>query len=282
MKVQTISVVTGTMACNAHCPFCVSKMTPTQGVENRPEFNYRNMDKAFRFARDSGVSTLLITGKGEPTLYPDEISRIIFSGSEKFPFIELQTNGIKLADDNMNDSLSEWYQNGLTTIILSVVHWEDKLNRQIYGDDYPNLENLIEKLHRIGFSVRLNCIMVKGYIEGPKSLVSLIDFCKDNKVEQLTVRPVTVPETSEDKQVYYWTYEHRIYIFSDVREYIKSYGYLLMTLMHGAEIYDFKGQNICMSNCLTESSNAEEIRQLIYFPDGHLRFSWQYPGAIIF
>lgn len=28
MKIQTLSVVAGTEACNARCPFCVTGMTP--------------------------------------------------------------------------------------------------------------------------------------------------------------------------------------------------------------------------------------------------------------
>ena len=28
-------------------------------------------------------------------------------------------------------------------------------------------------------------------------------------------------------------------------------------------------------------TNPDEVRQLIFFPDGHLRYSWVYDGAII-
>ena len=42
MKIQTFSIVAGTEACNAKCPFCVSKMTPNCGISNKKvELNYR-------------------------------------------------------------------------------------------------------------------------------------------------------------------------------------------------------------------------------------------------
>jgi hypothetical protein len=52
-----------------------------------------------------------------------------------------------------------------------------------------------------------------------------------------------------------------------------------MHLPHGATIYDVKGQNVCMTNSLTLSTNPDEIRQLIYFPDGRLMYDWVHMGA---
>jgi hypothetical protein len=54
-----------------------------------------------------------------------------------------------------------------------------------------------------------------------------------------------------------------------------------MELVHGAIVYDLHGQNICLTNALTIEPRSDEIRQLIFFPDGHLRYDWQYKGAII-
>ena len=78
MLIQTLSIICGTRACNARCPYCVSKMTPSQGVGLEDyEPNWRNFEIANRYARDNGVSTILITGKGEPTLYPDQVTTFL-------------------------------------------------------------------------------------------------------------------------------------------------------------------------------------------------------------
>jgi hypothetical protein len=55
----------------------------------------------------------------------------------------------------------------------------------------------------------------------------------------------------------------------------------LLELAHGAKVYDYQGQNISLNSCLTNSSNPDDIRQLIFSSDGHLRNSWTKDGAII-
>ncbi len=64
-------------------------------------------------------------------------------------------------------------------------------------------------------------------------------------------------------------------------KFLRKNGAELMRLMHGAIVYDVDGQNICFSTCLTPDPSLKELRQLIFFPDGHLRYDWQYPGAIL-
>ena len=85
MKIGTFSVVVGTAACDAACPFCVSKMT-AQNAPASPEINWRNFEIGCRFARDGGVSTMLLTGKGEPLIYPRQITSYLTVGHSYFPF----------------------------------------------------------------------------------------------------------------------------------------------------------------------------------------------------
>jgi len=53
----------------------------------------------------------------------------------KFPFIELQTNGIRLADEGENIDydyyMASWYEMGLTTICLSMVHYDNVRNAEL-------------------------------------------------------------------------------------------------------------------------------------------------------
>jgi len=115
MKIQTFSIVAGTEACNAHCPFCVSKMTGHTGAApTTGDINFRNLRKAVQLAKLGGCTTVLITGKGEPTLCPDEIQTYLIEVGREFPFIELQTNGLSIgraAVDpavKMDDRLRNW------------------------------------------------------------------------------------------------------------------------------------------------------------------------------
>lgn len=289
MKVQTFTIVAGSEACNAVCPYCVSRMTPDYDLDERlPEVNWRNFELGCRFAKDSGVTTVLLTGKGEPTLFPDQLTAFMEALQPfAFPFLELQTNGLAIADGRpVTDAhLRRWYELGLTTLALSVVHWEAAENAPIYRPkgSYPDLAALVEKLHGFGFSVRVTAMLVKGIIDTVEEVEKLVDWCRAHDVEQCTVRAITRPDEVADETVGRWVDAHRPpeSLVGRLRDAFDARGTRLLELVHGAVVYDVKGQNFCLSNCLTRSADAERIRQLIFFPDGHLRYDWQHPGAIL-
>jgi len=292
MKIKTLSIIAGNSNCNASCPFCVSKMTPLNGMEKgakEPEVNWRNFRIACKFAEKSEVTTAMITGKGEPTLFPNQISLYLKELAEfdSFPFIEMQTNGIAIARNlpKYDTFLKEWYGRGMTTVALSIVHYTKEKNKTIYtpNSEYIDLPKLIEKLHETGLCVRLTCIAAKGFIDSVKELTELMKFAKENKVEQVTLIPVNRPNESENESVSNWVNENYIRKekFEEIKNFVAKNGKELLILPHGAIIYDLDNQNLCLSNCLTIQPDSENIRQLIFFPDGHLRYDWQYSGAII-
>ena len=290
MKIQTFSIVVGGKKCNASCPYCVSKMTGLDEDRECVSFNIRNFHKACQFARQSGVSTVFLTGKGEPLLYPELITQYLeILKRYQFPFIELQTNGIALPliSNSMHKYLKVWYDLGLTTISLSCAHWLTKYNKRIFGDNYGkgeyNLSDYIEICHSNKFSVRVSCVMAKGYIDDIDRVKEFIEKCRENEVEQFTIRPVARPDNSEIAEIAEWVSLHSVFETDqkEIQDYFRDNAYLLLELAHGAKVYDYKGQNISVNSCLTHSPNPDDIRQLIFFADGHLRYSWTHKGAII-
>ena len=283
MHFQTFSVIVGTRACNAHCPFCISKQT---GLPKPTGVNWRNFRVACKLAKQTGTTTVLMTGKGEPTLYPELITQYLLELDKfQFPLIELQTNGIEIASGKLDEYLQGWYNQGLTTIALSVVHYAQELNKPIYnpkGDHY-DLGNIIFKLHKIGFSVRLCVMMLKDYIDNSNKVERLIGFCIANKVEQLTLRNIKAADVTSDDKVTEWTRQHALdkAEVDAINAYVKTNGTLLHKLMHNAVIYDVQGQNVCLSTCLTQDPDQNDFRQLIFFPSGDLYWDWQYKGARI-
>lgn len=288
MKIQTMSIVVGTTACNARCPFCVSKTTPENTKTSPDDVNWGNFNKAVMCAEKSGVQTVLLTGKGEPTLYPSQISSYLNKVGDKFPFIELQTNGILLQQkpEKYDEYLKRWHEKGLNTIAISVVHYLDAKNKEVYtpenGREYMNLSHLVDKLHRMGFTVRLCCMMLNGYIDSASKLLGMINFCKINKIKQFTARPIAAPENNTN-DVTQWIHTHTLdrHKIVAVDRFFEDNGTQIMRLAHGAIVYDVDGQNVCWSNCLTDSTNPEDIRQLIFFPDGTLAWDWKYKGATL-
>jgi molybdenum cofactor biosynthesis enzyme MoaA len=281
MKISTLSIVAGTGACNASCPFCVSKMTGNTAFLLR-KINHRNLNKAILFAEQSGVSTVLITGKGEPTLYPDQITEYLTLINNRFPFIELQTNGLTIErDDTFINRLSCWRDLGLSTVSISIISDLLGINGNVasLAEDVPEI---IRRIHSCGLSVRINCTLIKDILWTPEDVKRLCEGCKKNGVEQLTIRPVAEPEVTEDKNVSEWVEEHTLSFeeMQGIEDEFLSKGKLLMELPHGAQVVDYQGQNLCINNCLTLPVK-DEIRQLIFFPDGHLYYDWTYKGAIL-
>lgn len=300
IKPFTMSILTGSAACNARCTFCVSKMTPPQGVEIKcAPASHHNLRQACLLARQSGVTTILLTGKGEPTLFPDEITAKLEAISEfEFPMIELQTNGIKLATDELGETrtpnrytkkysyLERWWELGLRVIAISNVGIDRELNRQVYtpyASEYYDLASLVEKLHSWHYTVRLTTVMIKGGVDSYEKVLELTSWARQHNVEQVSVRPVTLSNRNTDEDVAAWMQRYGLsgWEVQAIVDGVNRSHPLLLTLPHGATIHDVDGQNLCLTNCLTHSSSPDEIRQLIYFPDGHLRYSWEYEGAII-
>jgi molybdenum cofactor biosynthesis enzyme MoaA len=289
VKIQTLSIVCGTAACNARCSFCVSKMTPANGVELKPqEINWRNFDVAAKLARDGGCSTAMITSKGEPTLFPDDVTSFVDrSRRNGFPLIELQTNGIPIWThrEDWQEHLSNWYWGGLTTVAISVVHHDPEVNRKTYvpyKDAYIDLPGLIALLHDVGFAVRLAVVGTKGAIDSWDGLVEMIGFAKANKVEQLTWRPVNAPEATDNADVQhacrtlavpvenFWKIEHKLTAQATV----------LLDNPHGMRVYDVNGQNLALATSLSPP-RSNEIRQIIFFPSGRIAYDWCHEGARI-
>jgi hypothetical protein len=144
------------------------------------------------------------------------------------------------------------------------------------------LNDVIKRIKKFGFAVRLSCVLLKGYTDNSYELNALINFCKTFGVKQLTIRPMTAPQNNEN-DVTTWIKENHLTKeqVNEIDSFLKLKGTPVLELAHGAIVYDVLGQNVCWSNCLTESKSQEDIRQIIFMPDGTISFSWQYTGAVL-
>lgn len=286
MKIQTFSILAGTATCNASCPFCISKMTGKKQIGYKlQKINWRNFHKACRLSQVNDVSTVLITGKGETTLYPNQLTEYLTHLKKfDFPLIELQTNALVFWQKNFEKYLKRWYGLGLNTIAISIAHYEREKNKKIYtpNGNYIDLEKVIKKLHEFGYSVRLSSVLMKDFIDSPEEIKKLVEFSKKNCVEQLTIRKLGV-EGTESKEVQEWSRRHILSKaeIEKIKEFMTKTARKLMTLAHGAVIYELSGQNVCLTDCEMIQPKTDEIRTLIFFPDGHLRWNWEFGGAIL-
>jgi hypothetical protein len=54
-----------------------------------------------------------------------------------------------------------------------------------------------------------------------------------------------------------------------------------MDLPHGGSVFDYRDQNVCVTNCLTGTRDPDDIRQIIFFPNGEISYDWRFKGARI-
>jgi pyruvate-formate lyase-activating enzyme len=296
-RIFTFSIVCGTRACDARCPFCVSKQTGFENLPKQTKINRQRLRKAARLAQIRQATTVLLTGKGEPTLYPDEITEYLEELEPfNFPLIELQTNGLQMGEMHPGskggplklEHLLRWKELGLNTIALSVVDIDRINNGKVYRDPYPPLASTIRFLHDTGFSVRLCVMMQNGMVDSPNGVLRVVNFCKEHRVEQLTIRPIKRPdnvvEGGSEYERYIVTNGLSDKQVEDIRAWVKEWGTHILTIAHGAHasfVYDVGGQNLCVSDCLTVDATTDDIRTLIYYGTGRITFDWQYKGAVI-
>jgi len=282
MKTNTFSIVVGTSACNSHCPFCVSKMTDTAACSS-PDFNEGDFNIACRIVDQmrNGLVTVMLTGKGEPMLFPSQITKYIDCINFRFPLIELQTNGTRIGEQIEN--LKRWKEYGLTLVCISVVHPDKKENNEIMGnpEDF-NYWEAVKTLQDIGLNVRLNCTMVRHGVDNLEKAERMVHLAHLRQVNQITFREVDYPSVgSRDITVTAWVKANKPTGLSNMlQHFLELKGAArLLDLPHGGIIYDWDGQNVAISNCLTGTTDPDDIRQIIFYPDGRVAYDWRYQGA---
>ena len=289
MKYKLLSAIVGTDACIASCPFCVSGVLLDCKNMICPETNWRNFDICCNIANRSDVDTVMLTSRGEPLLFPDQITAYLeYLQKHHFPFIELQSNLIPVGMNfnKYNDYLKKWYELGLTTICISVVSENKEKNQRNYTPDgnYMDLSDVIRRLHEIGYSIRLACVLCKGITHTIEEVKKVIMYAKSLGVEQLTLRPVNNEFRRESAAE--WIKNHCLTVDDKqaIQEYLQTDGTILLNLDRIGCVYDVNGQNVMFSEPLnkdTRDIDPENGRQLIFFPDGHIRYEWEKEGGIL-
>jgi len=293
MLINTFGVVVGTAACNAHCPYCVSRQTgPVRSPGKQVLTRHRNWQAALKLAATAGTTTLLITGKGEPTLYPDDITHFLKAAeSSSLAIKELQTNGLAIGDaihaeqkppPRMLEFLPTWVRNhGLNTVAISVVGVHDGQNARIFRRDYPPLADTVRYLRQLQLTVRLSVSLLKGYVDSPDKLDEVIEWAREHDVLQVTARAIRSAWSSNDDKASLFVRDHALTKAQERRitEHVDSPYKLRFS--HGATLYSHRGRNICLTDCLTTPTEPDHIRTLIYHAtNGQLDYDW-YEGATL-
>lgn len=303
-KAVTYTLIVGSDICPYNCSICISEMTPTHGLRDKlVPVNWRNFDLAKDIALNYKAENILITDKREPTVYPERITEYLEKlRNDKFNKRELQTNGSIIATGKLDDYLKKWYDSKLTTIAVSIYHYDKEKNQEIFrprNGEYLILEKLIDEIHNNELEVRLSCVVLKDYIDTPKEAEKLLEFVRRNGVEQVTFRTADIPKNPRNLEIANYIREHRLTkkeLQAIGKFIIEKAGKACDVLPFGAKVYEIGKQQVATTTGLTPYKGDkflsqirrifkgdEELRQLIFFPQGLLTTSWEtiYGSAIL-
>jgi organic radical activating enzyme len=255
-------------ACNMDCPFCISKMTFAPKPDH--ELFCRNIQKAKYLAKAAGVSSVMITSKGEPTLNM-EMVKYVLRIFKDFP-TEIQTNG----KDITSKMIGEMYFEKLNTLAVSV---SGSLTEHV---------DLFEFAHTMKLNTRITLVLTDNLLN--VDLGYMIDYCQRYHVSQITFRKATAPshrlDTAEAIKTYNWivcnTHEKHKQLFMKLQEF-QNANNTIRKLPWGAIVYDVNGIAVTtIDYCIQDYNNWDDIRSLIYHQDGHMYTSWDKPSSLIF
>jgi len=263
--------------CDKDCPYCISKMTGY--VKSNADLFWRNINKIKTIARASSVTSVLITGKSEPFLNTDAISKIgdIF---KDYP-LEIQTNGIRLNKEISKTSMARAIEK-YNIIALSIDNFET----------FDKYSMLISILNDNGFVVRATFNVtdkIRGY-----ACSDMIVKAQEYGIRQLSFRNIDCPrritDTNEAKKSMEWIIKHKcqeqydriINEFNDIKRNM-PFCDAVRHLPFGATVWDIDRLAVTtFDRCIQSENNNDDIRSLIYKENGHCYTSWDSNASILF
>lgn len=153
-----------TNKCNCDCEFCIEKGGLI--TEERPVEALIDATNLLDF------ESVLVLG-GEPLLYP-HLEQYLQGIKNKR--IYLTTNGTLLTDD-MAEMLSKY----LAAINISIHHYTELKNRQVYKNpnyNFDNIRSAIKIFNKNNIPVRINANLVKGILDNKEDVTAMIYFAQ--------------------------------------------------------------------------------------------------------
>jgi hypothetical protein len=285
MKAENLTICVPNNGCDKDCPFCVSKMTGY--VAFNENLFRQNINRVKTVARASGVTSVLLTGKGEPMLNARWVG-VLAKEFEEWP-VELQTNGLNiikcLKDGDVG--MSRFLSGGdLNTIAISADSMGYALKALTTLNPYRKSLNL-----RITFNI------INEKTLGIPINESIFNIAMDKLYEagasQVTFRKLSVPRQvrpcspeGAKAAAYIAVDVSKMYesqLVEMIEESLSNEGELIRILRNGFKVYEYRGLAILYSDyCIQDMDHEDDIRSLIYMEDGHLYTNWNSPASMLF
>ncbi len=255
-----------TQRCNLKCSFCFANSEDSKEEDPSIEKIKFLYETVLKF---SGKCNIQLSG-GEPTLR-DDLPHIIRLGRELgFGFIQVNTNGIRIASDE--EYVKELKDAGLDSIFLQFDGTEELIYKKLRGKDLLQFKmKAVENCNKYGIGVVLVPTLVPGV--NVDNIGQIIEFALNNLP---TVRGVHFQPVSYFGRIPYIPTDEQRITLPEVMENIErqTQGKIKMDSMkppgcenalcsfHGSYMYKNKDEIVSITNnagsCCSKNESAEE------------------------
>jgi len=280
-KIYSVSVVTGTSACNANCTFCAGKYLRPQA---KPNALYdKNLEAALKLCARYGGWSLSLTGSGEPTCSPQELTNVLniyqkcADQGAYFTNVNLFTNGILLGDKGFcNQWLSRWRSLGLNNVAVSVHAVDEAEQAKFYGlKEYPSFQAIRENVEEHGLGLRCTLLLNKDGVNDAASYERAVTKLVEMGYNNITSWPICNPDNSRCAGT-----PSRLGLAS-IRYWLWRNAKLCHGHSWGGGVYDWGGNILRLTDYVTKHDPHKNfVRQLVVFQDGTVAYSWIREGAL--
>ena len=186
--------------CNACCKFCVEQvkyqdkramLLEKERIENDDEYLSR-----LKYVLDKIQPlnpSISITG-GEPSMSQRFCSVLHLLATYTFRKITINTNGSGLQKIINKKPLYEHIAEcGITHVNISRHHWIDECVNEVMRFEHDAcstelLQEIIPILNSKGVRVRINCVVLNGYIDSIEKIVNFLEFYRSMGVDNVVFR----------------------------------------------------------------------------------------------
>ncbi len=253
-----------TSFCGASCPFCIAENT------NEKQFlDTKKLEKVLRGLCEEGIVRGISFTGGEPFTdvgLLNETVNMIFDIFGKSVEVSVTTNGTNLRRMHEIEMLSY-----IDALHISRHHYDDGINRKIFGVTVPTKDELSEILHSVSYKdlFVLNCMLLKDYIGTKEDVHKFLDFAIDvgaGKVAFMACTPVNAFAKEQ-------TMDYSTVLCSDDPSLLFTRGFRDFDLCkcqdgiyasESGEIIQFYGRN-------TNAGDCDYCRGFVYGADNRLR-----------
>jgi molybdenum cofactor biosynthesis enzyme MoaA len=202
---RSVSLLPVAIGCQAKCAFCFSKSSASAD-QDKGRLSPTYIKRILQAAKARGAQRAVITGGGEPTLYPRaELLELIRLAAEQFPEkVVLITNGYLLTEMSASERftfLEELQSAGLTTLSISHHHHDPEVNRQVMNLDI-DIARIADCFRQQPkrfptLALRLICVLQKGGVENAASIDAYLNWAASLQIREVCFKELYVSSSVE-------------------------------------------------------------------------------------